>query len=71
MIRSNSQKNISVVINAYDTEKHSAQIEDSVKRFDEIIIWENYLASGHNQPWRQLFWLVVTDDRPVLPVEQD
>lgn len=38
MIRSNSQKNISVVINAYDTEKHLAQIEDSVKRFDEIIV---------------------------------
>lgn len=38
MIRSNSQKNISVVINAYDVEKHLAQIEDSVKRFDEIII---------------------------------
>jgi hypothetical protein len=38
MIRSNSEKNISVVINAYDTEKHSAQIEDSVKLFDEIIV---------------------------------
>ncbi len=38
MIRSNSEKNISVAINVYDVEKHLAQIEDSVKRFDEIII---------------------------------
>lgn len=38
MIRSNSEKNISVAINVYDTEKHSAQIEDSVKLFDEIIV---------------------------------
>ncbi len=38
MIRSNSEKNISVAINAYDVEKHLAQIEDSVKRFDEIIV---------------------------------
>lgn len=40
MIRSNLEKNISVVINAYNAEKHLAQIEESVKRFDEIIVCE-------------------------------
>ena len=38
MIRSNLEKNISIAINAYDTEKHLPQEDDSVKHFDEIIV---------------------------------
>lgn len=40
MSRTNLEKKISVVINTYNAEKHLAQVVDSVKHFDEIIVCE-------------------------------
>ena len=38
MSHTNLEKKISVVINTYNAEKHLAQVVDSVKHFDEIIV---------------------------------
>lgn len=38
MSHTNLEKNISVAINAYDTEKRLPHEDDSVKHFDEIIV---------------------------------